>query len=742
MHMSEKKALGLSRSRIALLVAGIILMLTCLSAGEPRWDAYWDGKDDLLPPDENENWSLYVQSYIEDCSISGGVMTITDGWPQDAGCMFTWDDVSGIDPDVGITMVFRARKTDSTDENWPAFGEIKTGHAKDSCLLYSTYFATERQPDTFSIDPTQWHIYRILANRDGMVVYVDESGDYSLAVVGWSKLTSVKAVIFGFSDWDGYGAMEWDWAAAAFSGVYVPGTGPALPESPTPTDTVADTPTNTPTGTLDTDTPTNTPGWDALWTGQGDQLPPDENANWGMYAGTSSANSSVSGGIMTITDDQSSGAGGSLYRWGDQSAIDPDVGITMVYRVRKTAAALETFPGFGEVKTGHAKDGWLLYSSYFGTERQSNTFSVDATQWHIYRILANRDGLVVHLDEQGTPSLTVVGWNKLDTAKEFIFGFSDWDGTGTLEVDWSAAAFTGLYEPGVGPPLPESGPTWTPTDTPSGPTDTPTDTPPAAWDALWTGENDELPPDEDANWAIYVGSQSVVTVTSGIMTIVDDDPVDVPSIGGCMYNWGNSGAIDPDVGVTMVYRVRKTDSTGENLPAFGEIKTGHAKDAFQLYSDHFGTERQTNTFVVDGSQWHVYRILANRAGMTVYTDEQASPSLTITGWNRLDTAKSFIFGLSDWEGTGALEVDWCAACFSGLYGPGAGPGLPESEECVKGDLDNDGDWDLFDILRLVDIVLDIPPTPTAWETCAGDMDEDGDHDLFDILALVDKVLET
>ena len=59
---------------------------------------------------------------------------------------------------------------------------------------------------------------------------------------------------------------------------------------------------------------------------------------------------------------------------------------------------------------------------------------------------------------------------------------------------------------------------------------------------------------------------------------------------------------------------------------------------------------------------------------------------------------------------------------------------------AKGDMDQDGDFDLFDVLRLVDIILERPPTPTPYEQWAGDLDDDGDIDLFDVLALVDLVL--
>ena len=60
----------------------------------------------------------------------------------------------------------------------------------------------------------------------------------------------------------------------------------------------------------------------------------------------------------------------------------------------------------------------------------------------------------------------------------------------------------------------------------------------------------------------------------------------------------------------------------------------------------------------------------------------------------------------------------------------------------KGDLEPDGDIDLFDVLRAVDIVLDVPPLPNPYEQWAGDMEDDLDIDLFDILAIIDIVLQT
>ena len=48
--------------------------------------------------------------------------------------------------------------------------------------------------------------------------------------------------------------------------------------------------------------------------------------------------------------------------------------------------------------------------------------------------------------------------------------------------------------------------------------------------------------------------------------------------------------------------------------------------------------------------------------------------------------------------------------------------------------------DLFDALRGIDLLLGREPPPTDYESCAGDLDGDGDVDIFDMLDLIDILL--
>ena len=60
---------------------------------------------------------------------------------------------------------------------------------------------------------------------------------------------------------------------------------------------------------------------------------------------------------------------------------------------------------------------------------------------------------------------------------------------------------------------------------------------------------------------------------------------------------------------------------------------------------------------------------------------------------------------------------------------------------LLGDLNQDGAIDILDIIRTVNIVLEVPPEPTEYELWAGDVNVDEDLNISDIVVLVGVVLE-
>jgi len=60
--------------------------------------------------------------------------------------------------------------------------------------------------------------------------------------------------------------------------------------------------------------------------------------------------------------------------------------------------------------------------------------------------------------------------------------------------------------------------------------------------------------------------------------------------------------------------------------------------------------------------------------------------------------------------------------------------------CEKGDINSDGVIDVFDVIRIVNIILGIETNPTEEELCAADYDDSGDIDVFDIIKVVNYIL--
>ncbi len=59
---------------------------------------------------------------------------------------------------------------------------------------------------------------------------------------------------------------------------------------------------------------------------------------------------------------------------------------------------------------------------------------------------------------------------------------------------------------------------------------------------------------------------------------------------------------------------------------------------------------------------------------------------------------------------------------------------------MKGDVNNDGERNILDVVRTVNIALGRPPAPTPYEQWAADMNDDGNIDVLDVVQLVNIIL--
>ena len=55
------------------------------------------------------------------------------------------------------------------------------------------------------------------------------------------------------------------------------------------------------------------------------------------------------------------------------------------------------------------------------------------------------------------------------------------------------------------------------------------------------------------------------------------------------------------------------------------------------------------------------------------------------------------------------------------------------------DLNDDGNIDIFDVIRIINIILD-SSDPSPWELCAADVNQDGNIDILDVTMTVENIL--
>lgn len=79
--------------------------------------------------------------------------------------------------------------------------------------------------------------------------------------------------------------------------------------------------------------------------------------------------------------------------------------------------------------------------------------------------------------------------------------------------------------------------------------------------------------------------------------------------------------------------------------------------------------------------------------------------------------------------------------FARRYENSAGISLPVPDVgCAIGDLNQDENINVLDVIILINIVLDINENPSEWELCAGDADENGLWNVLDVIQIINMIL--
>ncbi|MBI4580126.1 MAG: hypothetical protein HY718_10520 [Planctomycetes bacterium] len=424
---------------------------------------------------------------------------------------------------------------------------------------------------------------------------------------------------------------------------------------------------------------------EASWNTQyeGDALPSAASPAWQVLDGSESW-AGVAGGALRIND-TGTGANDRVRWWRNWDATYSR-GTTVLVRARCSSYDLAGGP-IGSlvnlvVEDGKRLEEFAILSDRIRVNRANLEYALDGTAWHTYRITTRQGLFAVYRDEIASPVLTGPMTASTPRAR-VMFGSGSGPCRQDISFDYVHCFSDGVYLP------PSPSPTQTPTislnvaDT-AGKGSLSGINPASAraywsvdggatWDSsggsLWDVqyEADSLPSAALPAWTVPEGSESWASVNAGLLRINDTS-----TEWNSKVKWARSWAMSPSVGATVVARARCA-AIGGDTTLLGNlfVEDGARSERFKIVADRVVAAESNLTFLLDGTQWHVYRIATRNSQFKLYVDESPVPAITgslpvATSQNRL------VFGSGASYGTQDIYFDYVRYTTSGELPPGAG----------------------------------------------------------------------
>ncbi|MBI4581070.1 MAG: hypothetical protein HY718_15305, partial [Planctomycetes bacterium] len=143
----------------------------------------------------------------------------------------------------------------------------------------------------------------------------------------------------------------------------------------------------------------------------------------------------------------------------------------------------------------------------------------------------------------------------------------------------------------------------------------------AAWDTQYDG--DLLPTAASPAWKVLNGSESWASASGGVLRINDTGTATNDRI-----RWWRNWDATNVRGATVLVRARcdsvQQSGTINNLT----LEDGRYVEDFAILPDRIRANRSNLNYLLDGTQWHTYRITTQGTQFKVYMDESANPAIT------------------------------------------------------------------------------------------------------------------
>ncbi len=423
--------------------------------------------------------------------------------------------------------------------------------------------------------------------------------------------------------------------------------------------------------------------WDLQY--ECDAAPIAANPAWMLVDGSNSF-ASVSGGVLRINDNGT--AAGDKAKWAINWDATNTRGTTVLARARCASHSANGSLGTMSnifIRDGRFSEEFAILSDRLRAVRIGQEYPLDGTAWHTYRITTKGTSFAVYVDEAAVPVMTgPLGamdadsrWARLwigsgssaatqDIYFDYVHAFSngavppparfttqspsfsisvsDSIGKGSLSgIDTSTARVLWSKDGGL---------TWSASGA-------------AFWQTQYTG--DLLPSAAAPSWSVPEGSEVWASVSGGLLRVNDTS-----TAGNTKVKWARSWNASPAVGTTLLTRARCA-SVGGDTSLLGNlfVEDGVRAEQFKIMPDRLVAFNAGLTYLLDGTQFHVYRVTTKNTQFSVYVDEASSPVMTGT----LATSTSnnrVMFGSGASAGTQDIYFDYVKYSAGGDLPPGLG----------------------------------------------------------------------
>ena len=415
---------------------------------------------------------------------------------------------------------------------------------------------------------------------------------------------------------------------------------------------------------------------------EGNALPTASTPAWTLYEGTETW-ASVSNGVLRVNDTGT--VSNDKIKWIRNWDATSSRGGTVMVRAR--CASYNDAGAFIAnlfIEDAKYSEEFSILSDRIRARNAGLEYALDGTQWHTYRITTLSNQFRVYVDENPTAALTGPLSVPANRARIY-FGSGSSPARQDIYFDYVYAFAGGAVGPGAATSDPTPNVSVGVSDI-AGKGSTSglaTNTARVHWSTdggatwsssggiSWNGnyEGNEVPSASNPSWYAVEGSEIYASASNGVLRVND------PGTGSnTKLKYERLWRASPAVGATVIARARCAAAGGDTTFTGNLfIEDGAHEESLKILSDRIVARSAGLTYLLNATNWHIYRITLRSNQFKIYVDENPAPVLTGV-LNAPSSNNRVMFGSGASAGTQDIYFDWVRYCTTGDLPPGQGDG--------------------------------------------------------------------